>query len=41
MIFNNVVLPQPLGPKIDTNSFSLKMIEISFKAKTALSDPSE
>ena len=32
MIFNNVVLPHPLGPKIDTNSFFLKLRLTPFKA---------
>ena len=35
IIFNNVVFPQPDGPKIETNSLSRKFMEIPFKALTA------
>ena len=32
IIFNNVVLPEPEGPRIETNSLSLKDNETSFNA---------
>jgi len=37
IIFNVVVLPQPEGPKIETNSFFLKAILIPFRAATLVS----
>ena len=36
-MFNKVVLPQPEGPKIDTNSFFLNEILKPFKASTLVS----
>ena len=34
IIFKRVVFPQPDGPRIDTNSFFLKLTLIPFKAST-------